>query len=127
MKREPRPLGDRELDIIQALWTLGKATVAEAHAELTAHGYAVAYTTVQTMLNRLEAKGLVARDVSDRAHRYRPLLQEPAAVGGAIRRLAGRFFEGSKEALAVHLVEKDLSPNQLERIQALIEKRRSKR
>ena len=122
-----QPLGERELDIMQALWRLGAATVAEAHAEIVAAGNDVAYTTVQTMLNRLEAKGLVARDNSDRAHRYRPLLKRPAVVGGAIQRLASRFFEGSKEALAIHLLEKDLSREQLERIRSIIEERRAGR
>jgi BlaI family penicillinase repressor len=119
-------LGERELGIMRVLWQMGKATVAEVHRELLAQGNEVAYTTVQTMLNRLEAKGIVARDDSDRAHRYRPLLKEPTAVSGAIRRLTDRFFSGSVEALATRLVEKELKPEQLERIQALIDAHRSK-
>ena len=119
-------LGERELGIMRVLWQMGKATVAEVHRELLAQGNEVAYTTVQTMLNRLEAKGIVARDGSDRAHRYRPLLKEPTAVSGAIRRLTDRFFSGSVEALATRLVEKELKPEQLERIQALIDAHRSK-
>ena len=117
-------LGERELDIMQVLWRLGKATVTEVHKELVDQGSNVAYTTVQTMLNRLEAKQLVARDHSERAHKYRPLIKEPAVVGGAIQRLTNRFFEGSPEALATHLIEKGLSPEQLERIQSLIDAHR---
>ncbi|HKR02857.1 MAG TPA: BlaI/MecI/CopY family transcriptional regulator [Pyrinomonadaceae bacterium] len=119
-------LGERELGIMRALWQKGRATVAEVQRELIDEGSEVAYTTVQTMLNRMEAKGLVARDDSDRAHRYRPLLKEPTAVSGAIRRLTDRFFSGSVEALATRLVEKELSPEQLERIQALIDAHRNK-
>lgn len=117
-------LGERELDIMQVLWRTGKATVTEVHQTLLDEGTEVAYTTVQTMLNRLEAKHLVARDGSDRAHLYRPLLKEPAVVGGAIRRLTDRFFSGSVEALATRLVEKDLSPAQLKRLQALLDAHR---
>jgi predicted transcriptional regulator len=72
------------------------------------------------MLNRLEAKGRVARDASDRAHCYRPLLKEPAAVTVAIKRLADRFFQGSLAKLATHLVEKNLTADQLDRVRALI-------
>jgi hypothetical protein len=43
------------------------------------------------------------------------------AAVGAIRRLTDRFFNGSVEALATRLVEEELSPEQLERIQALID------
>jgi predicted transcriptional regulator len=117
-------LGERELDIVQVLWRLGKATVTEVHQALINHGSNVAYTTVQTMLNRLEAKGLVARDHSERAHKYRPLIKEPTVVGSAIQRLTSRFFKGSPEALATHLIEEDLSAEQLERIQSLIDAHR---
>lgn len=126
-KRKRLELGDRELDIMQVLWGLGKATVTEVHAALVERGDEVAYTTVQTMLNRLEAKRVVARDHSERAHKYRPLIKETAVVGGAIQRLTSRFFKGSAEALATRLVENDLGHEELERIQALIDAHRRRR
>ena len=119
-------LGERELDIMQVLWQSGSATVAEVHQSLQNKRDDIAYTTVQTMLNRLEAKGLVRRDDSDRAHRYLPVLKEPAVVNRAIQKLAERFFSGSVEALATRLVEKDLSLEQLEHIQKLIDAHRRK-
>jgi predicted transcriptional regulator len=124
--KKPERLGDRELDIMQALWRLGRATVADVHNSLLEDGEKIAYTTIQTMLNRLENKKFVARDQTDRAHRYRPLVKEPKAVDGAIRKLTRRFFEGSAEALAIRLVEKDLDAQQLDRIQAIIETLRQK-
>ena len=123
-KKKNVELGERELDIVQVLWQLGKATVTEVHHALKKHGSNVAYNTVQTMLNRLEAKRLVARDNSERAHKYRPLIKEPTVVGGAIQRLTNRFFKGSPEALATHLIEEGLSAEQLERIQSLIDAHR---
>jgi BlaI family penicillinase repressor len=119
-------LGERELDIMQVLWQSGSATVAEVHQSLQNKRDDIAYTTVQTMLNRLERKGLVRRDDSDRAHRYLPVLKEPAVVKGAIQKLAERFFSGSVEELATRLVEKDLSLEQLEHIQKLIDAHRRK-
>jgi predicted transcriptional regulator len=123
-KKKDVELGERELDIMQVLWRLGEATVAEVHRDLTDQGGSVAYTTVQTMLNRLEAKRLVARDNSERAHKYHPLIKEPAVVGSAIRRLTNRFFKGSPEALATHLIEEGLSAEQIGRIQSLIDAHR---
>ena len=117
-------LGDRELDIMQALWRQGEATVLEIQKQLQDAGIELAYTTILTMLGRLETKGVVARNNSERAHRYKPLIKEPSAVGGAIKRLAERFFNGSVEALATRLVEKELSEEQLRRIQAIIDENR---
>lgn len=117
-------LGERELDIMQSLWKLERATVSEVQEDLREQGEDIAYTTVQTMLNRLEAKGLVARDGSDRTHRYYAILEERAVTGNALRKLVERFFRGSTEALAARLVEKDLSPKELARIQDLIDTHR---
>jgi len=119
-----KKLGERELDIMQALWRLEKATVAEVQQVLREQGNDIAYTTIQTMLNRLETKELVARDDSERTHRYYAILEEPTAAGSALRRLTERFFRGSTEALITRLVEKDLTAEQLERIQSLIDKNR---
>ena len=119
-------LGDRELDIMQALWGLKSATVADVHQALNQQGEAVAYTTVQTMLNRLEKKGYVARDNKDRAHSYYPVYQRPKAVKGAVKELANRFFQGSVEALAAHLVESNLTSKQLDRIKSIIDEHEQK-
>ncbi len=117
-------LGERELDIMQSLWKLERATVSQVQEDLRENGNDIAYTTIQTMLNRLEAKKLVARDDSERTHRYYAILEERAVAGNALERLVERFFRGSTEALVTRLVEKDLTSEQLERIQFLIDKNR---
>lgn len=114
-------LGERELDIMQALWQLENATVTEVQQVLQEQGSEVAYTTVQTMLNRLEAKNLVARNDVDRAHRYYAILKKPTVVDSALKRLTERFFGGSIEALVTRLVEKDLTGEQLDHLQSLID------
>ena len=120
---EPK-LGERELDIMQALWEVDGGTVADVHQALGAMGHQVAYTTVQTMLNRLEAKGHVRRDRRGRAHHYRAVMNEPAAAGVALRRLVDRFFGGDPATLATHLVEGPVAARDLDRIQELIDRRR---
>jgi predicted transcriptional regulator len=73
------------------------------------------------MLNRLEKKNIVRRDESDRAHRYTAVLKQPNAAESALRRLTERFFGGSAEALVTRLVEKDLTQEEIERIQSMID------
>jgi predicted transcriptional regulator len=119
--KKQQKLGERELDIMQALWQQDEATVSEIQKQLQENGIELAYTTIMTMLGRLEAKEMVVRDNSERAHRYKPLVKEPSAVGSAIKKLAERFFNGSVEALAARLVEQELSPEQLRRVQAIID------
>ncbi|HEY0036406.1 MAG TPA: BlaI/MecI/CopY family transcriptional regulator [Longimicrobium sp.] len=120
-------LGERELDVMQVLWRSGESTVADVRRGLAARGVRVAYTTAQTILNRLEAKGVVARTSDDRAHVYRALAPQPRVVGSLIERLTDRFFMGSAEHLATHLVQSDLDEEELDRLLAVIQDRRARR
>lgn len=121
MKTPPTPLGEREHDVMRALWRLdAPATVSEVHAALVAEGHDLAYTTVQTLLNRLELKGKVGRERDGRAHRYRAEVSEGKVAQDAVSRLVDRFFGGSAEALATHLVD-DLRDDEIERVRALID------
>jgi predicted transcriptional regulator len=64
-------LGPLEADVMDAVWDRGDTTVRDVHAAL-AHRRDIAYTTVMTTMTRLAAKGLLKRDTSSLAHRYRP-------------------------------------------------------
>lgn len=123
-KKEKHKLGDRELDVMQILWESGSSTVGEMHRHLVEQGEDIAYTTIQTLLNRLEAKAYVKRETTENPYRYYPVLKESEVVGKAIMQLADRFFKDSTEKLMVHLVEKELKDDQLARIQELIDAQR---
>jgi predicted transcriptional regulator len=64
-------LGPLETDVMELVWQLDEATVRDVHAELS-QGQELAYTTVMTTMARLASKGLLVRDTSGLAHRYRP-------------------------------------------------------
>ena len=81
-------LGKRELDLMNALWSLGDATVTDVQAEIAKDGDEIAYNTVQTMLNRLERKELVSRGA--RGARVSISCSHPAS-GGSGRRAERRY------------------------------------
>src|SRR5687767_11576002 len=96
-------ISERELDVMQALWGLGReASVSDVHAAMQDSRSELTYTTVQTMLNRLLAKGHVRRKMEGRAYVYAPAVKEPAAARVALRTLVDRFFGGSTAELAAH-------------------------
>jgi predicted transcriptional regulator len=125
----PRPrISERELDVMQTLWSLGhEATVGELHEAMVRGGSPLAYTTVQTMLNRLAAKGHVRRRMAGRAWQYAAVVKEPAAARVALRTLVDRFFAGSAGELAARLVEEEMTEAELRRIENLIDERRKGR
>ena len=114
------PLGDREADIMQVLWNLDRpATVGQVREALVAEGHELAYTTIQTMLNRLEGKGRVRRERHGRAFHYSAVAARETVARAAVSRVLERFFDGSAASLATHLVG-DLSSDELARVQDLI-------
>lgn len=61
--------GSLELRVLEALWE--RATDASVR-DLESQFSGVAYTTLMTTLDRLHKKGVLLRDTSERAYRYRP-------------------------------------------------------
>lgn len=113
-------LGSRELDVMALLWEHGSGTVGEIQERLDAD---LAYTTVLTILRKLETKGLLRREPEGRAHRYFPKVKQRAAQKSALHRILAGFFGGSPEALVAHLVDDhDLDPEELRALAARISK-----
>lgn len=113
-------LAKRESEVMQILWDNAASTVSEVREKL---GDDLAYTTVLTILRKLEAKGYVSHEESGRAHRYSARIAREAARSSALRDLSKRLFKGSSELLLVHLVEdQGITETQAKRIRALLDK-----
>ena len=91
-----------ELKIMQVIWRHGASTVSDVQGELD---QPLAYTTVQTMLNILERKGKLDRELRGRAYVYRAKVSEEKAVGQSLRDMIDRMFGGSSEELVMSLLK----------------------
>ena len=112
---------NRELDVMAVLWDTETATVAEVRERL---GDDLAYTTVLTILRTLEEKGHVGHTQHGKAYRYHPLIARERAGASAVRRLVGKIFSGSPEALLTQLVsDRNLSDEELTRLRRLLDER----
>jgi predicted transcriptional regulator len=93
-----------EFQLLEKLWDLGQASVREIQENLSVRDRP-AYTTVQTMIYRLEEKGAVRRVKKiGNAHIFQATLTRKAVH----RRLIGdllNVFGGSAEPVVSHLVE----------------------
>lgn len=89
-------LGPLETDVMEMVWKLGDTTVREVHEALAARRD-LAYTTVMTTMARLASKGLLSRDTSGLAHRYRATVSREAyarsTVTSVVDWLVDRFPE----------------------------------
>jgi predicted transcriptional regulator len=91
----PPPL---ELTCLQALWRLGEGTVHDVRRAVSKERV-LAYTTVMTVLGRLEKRGCIARRKRGRCYLYRPRVSRDALREQALKQLLNGFFEGSADAL----------------------------
>jgi len=91
-----------ELKIMQAIWKCGGCTVNAVQEEMEPP---LAYTTVQTMLNILERKGKLKRELRGRAYVYSATITEAKALGQGVRDLIDRMFGGSSEELVMSLLK----------------------
>ena len=93
-----------ELEIMSALWDLGTASVRELQEHLP-EKKRPAYTTVQTIVYRLEEKGAVRRlKKIGNAHIFEPIVSRKAAHRRLIDELLD-LFGGSARPLMAHLIE----------------------
>lgn len=108
--RRPAPPRDMppplELECLRRLWDIGEGTV---HDVRKAVGRELAYTTVMTLLDRLEKRGGVSRIKRGRSFVYVPKISRDELRKSAVKELVDQFFEGSEEALARHLNEAAIS------------------
>ena len=101
-KPKPPALTGLELRIMQVIWQRGASRVSEVQAELKP---ALAYTTVQTMLNILERKGKLRRELEGRAYVYSARVSQAKVLGQGVRDLIDRMFGGSSENLVMSLLK----------------------
>jgi BlaI family transcriptional regulator, penicillinase repressor len=120
-------LGDLQLRIMKVLWASGEATVADVHKALGAQSE-LAYTTVATMLRKMEARRLVAHRLEERSFVYRAAVAEEAVSQGMADHLLDRLFEGSLADMVRHLLSsREVSRAELAKLEKLIAERKRQR
>jgi predicted transcriptional regulator len=101
---------DGELSILQVLWDRGEATSREITTALHEEVTDPKMASVQKLIERLEAKGCVERDRSERAHRFRPLVSHERFLRSRLQSLADRLCDGAVVPLVTTLLRSGRLP-----------------
>jgi BlaI family transcriptional regulator, penicillinase repressor len=118
-------LGDLQLRIMRVLWDLETASVSKVHEAL---GGGLAYTTVATMLRKMEDRELVGHEEHDRRFIYRAAVSSDEVVQSMADNLVDRLFEGSLTDAIHHLLEtREISHKELAQLERLIQERRKQK
>jgi predicted transcriptional regulator len=120
-------LGDLQLRILQVLWEKDEATVTDVHQALATER-PLAYTTVATMLRKMEGRGLVSHKAEGRTFVYQAEVEEDEVSRGMADHLLERLFEGSLSDMVNHLLQsREVSREELSKLEKLITERKRNR
>ncbi|MDB6021047.1 MAG: Transcriptional repressor, BlaI/MecI family [Pedosphaera sp.] len=125
-KPKTHRLGDLQLKIMQVLWEREEARVADVHRVLGPKAD-LAYTTVATMLRKMEERGLVKHRDEGRSFVYRAVVAEDEVTRSMADHLVDRLFEGSLADMVSHLLKtREVSREELTQVERLIAERKKK-
>jgi predicted transcriptional regulator len=120
----PRPIDvtESELSVLDVLWDRGPSTIRQLTEAIYRRGTTAEYATVQKLLERLEAKGCVARDRTGFAHVFAASVSRNELIGTALEKVAGRLCQGSLTPLLMHLIESTrLTPDERAALRRLVD------
>ena len=125
MARTPQDVTDAELAILQVLWERGPASRRQLTDRLYAGGSPAYYTTVQKLLERLEAKGYVAQENNPGVLTFQATVSRDELISRRLLDMAQKLCEGSVTPLLMNLVRSSrLSARDLQELRALIDELR---
>lgn len=118
--QNPVHLSQTQLDLMRVLWREGEADTGTVCNGLKK---TLAYTTVATLLKRLEKRGLLEARSEDRKFIFKPLVSEEEVMTSMVASLVGTLFKGDSSALVSHLLkEDDINKDDLAKITKMIKK-----
>ncbi len=120
-------LSRRERQIVDILYSRGRATAAEILGDLPDPP---SYSAIRALLRILEQKGHIRHEADGTRYVYLPRVSRQKARVAAMRHMLQTFFDGSAADAAAALVDGSaakMSPEELDQLQALIDRARKEK
>jgi predicted transcriptional regulator len=106
---------------MKVLWDRKTATVREV-VEGLPRAYRRAYSTILTMMRKIEAKGYLTHETDERTYVYAPTISQGDVRRNLLADLVERVFDGSPELVVSNLLDhKKLTDAELTRIRRRLE------
>ena len=120
-------LGTLQKAVMETIWRLEEATVQQVLDGL-GRSKKPAYTTVLSVMQKLEKSGWLEHREEGRTYVYRPTHSRDEEGRQALRKFTDRVFGSDPLLLFQHLLEdQDLSPEDLARLKRMIDRRRKEK
>jgi BlaI family transcriptional regulator, penicillinase repressor len=122
-RRSLDDLGDLQKNVMEIVWTLGEASVNQVKTKLARRK--LAYTTVLSVMQKLDKAGWLTHREEGRAYVYRPVVTRAEAGRSSLRQFIDRVCGGDPIAMFQHLLDdQELSADDLAELRKMIDKRR---
>lgn len=122
MRKPLDPLGETEMEILNIVWDLGEASVADVREKILKYRE-VAYTTVMTIMKNLADKEYLKYRKDGLSYIYSAAVQPDQVRYRLINRLVDKVFQGSPKDLVQTLVQNEnLSDEERREIKNMIDK-----
>ena len=118
-------LSDFELEVMQLFWANSEASAPQIH-QIIEQSRSVSYSTVKTIIDRLEKKEALTRSKQEgRTIYYSPLVQKNQLRKPMVKDFIKRVFLGESKPLAAHILqEEELSLDDISYLESLLEQRK---
>ncbi len=115
-------LGPLELEVMQIVWERGASTVRDVIGALNTEGRKLAYTTIQTIMTRLEEKGFLAHKAEGVSYRYTAKISKKRVQHSLLSRFVDQVFDGAVGPLVASLAEsKKLTAEDIEQLRKVLQ------
>lgn len=112
---------DRELEALKVLWQNERATVREICDAISRGGDDLAYTTVLSLLQVMEQKGLVSHERVGKAYVYLPKVQRAPTFRTIASTLLHKVFDGAVDEYLIHALDsRSISNEELQKLEQLL-------
>lgn len=125
IKNGSKALSNFELEVMQLVWETGEITAPDVHKAIEATRE-VKYSTVKTIIDRLEKKQAIKRSRNEgRTIFYVAVLEKQSTRAPLIKDFINRVFLGKSRPLAAHILEQEsLDLEDIEYLEALLKARK---
>lgn len=119
-------ISDAEFEVMNVIWKYAPISTNDIVERLSKHKVWKP-KTIQTMLFRLEKKGVITHEKDSRVFVYSPLISKETYLEAEGNTFVNRFFDGALNQMVVsYLNQNELSAEDINQLQAILDKKRKK-
>ncbi|GLR72598.1 BlaI/MecI/CopY family transcriptional regulator [Agaribacter marinus] len=121
-----KKLSDFELDVMSIFWRVNKASAPQVH-ELITENKEVSYSTVKTIVDRLEQKSAIKREsLQGRTIFYAPAIKQESLSTPLLKGFLRRLFSNRPQQLIAQLIEnEELNNDDIEKLEKMLAEKKS--